>query len=89
MCFSSGEGVEALVKCYDISVSPQNVLEVPAEKVVFEACEGAEGSVPFSLCCPYSRAAAALLPSGVPRGLTWHRVANSAAAAPQCQDPFA
>lgn len=68
MCFSPGEGMKALGKCCGISVSPQNVPEVPAENMVFEACEGAEGSVPFSLCYPHSRAAAALLPLGVPRG---------------------
>lgn len=54
--------------CCDISVSPQNALDVPAESIVFVACGGGGGSFSSSLCYPRSRAAAASHPSGVPGG---------------------
>lgn len=45
MCFISGEGMKALVMCYDISVSPQNALDIPTENVMFITCGGAGGRI--------------------------------------------
>lgn len=83
--------MKALVMCYDISVSPQNALDVPTENIMSAPCRGMGGSVPFSLCCPCSRAAADSHPLRVPGGCQWAKVAqgaNAAAAIPQYQVPF-
>lgn len=80
--------MKALVMYYDISVSPQNALDVPAENIMFVPGRGMGGSVPSSLCCPCSRAAADLYPSRVPGGCQRAEMAqraNAAAAFPQYQ----
>lgn len=83
--------MKALVMYYDISVSPQNALDVPAENIMFVPGRGMGGSVPSSLCCPCSRAAADLYPSRVPGGCQRAEMAqraNAAAAFPQYQVSF-
>lgn len=83
--------MKALVMRYDISVSPQNALDVPAENIMFVPCRGMGGSVPSSLCCPCSRAAADSHLLRVPGGCQWAEVAqraNAAAAIPQYLVPF-
>lgn len=82
--------MKALVMRYDISVSPQNALDVPTENIMFVPRRGMGGSVPSSVCCPCSRAADSH-PLRVIGECQWAEVAqraNAAAAIPQYQVPF-
>lgn len=91
VCLISGEGMKALATCYDISVSPQNALDIPTENITFVACRGWEGPSPPLCAAPTAELQQHHITRGSwvgARGLGWHRVANSAAAVPQCQVPF-